>query len=243
MPDTFLDSVKLGFTTLSPLTYIALWRKLGDPNSQFNAFGKSFSVKDLQEKHVPIGLVRGLVAYSGSMMTGLLAYKAYLIKKAYDAAKTTKNTANLLQERLIGAATFVHSVKKIDALAHNHSAVRDGLQHAHTMKLILNGSLEENGEFKELIGMLQTNTFKGEASFFSFTGRVLAAYKHMQAHKAHFAAIMELVGELDAYLSLAKLVKKFKHERVAYCFVEYATGDTSYLNLQQFWNRRLTLQL
>jgi hypothetical protein len=240
MSPTVWGSIKYGLSLLNPIGYFQTYYQLGNPSSQTITFAGnqlnlppvgSDPAKDFARK-----VIRTLNFSGGTATTAMLVYKGYLIKKAIEAARLCKNTANLLQSRLIGAAAFVDGIKKIEVLGMHNDLLKIGLMSYTKIEPILRGSFVASPDFKALITMLQTNTFKGNASFFSYTGRVLSAYKHMQEHKDSLAAVLEIIGELDACLSIAKLVKKYEHERVGYCFVEYAEQDTPYVNMQDFWN-------
>jgi DNA mismatch repair ATPase MutS len=93
-----------------------------------------------------------------------------------------------------------------------------------------------NTEFAYLINLLQQDTFSGNASFFSFSGRVLVAHKLMEKHKNDFAGIIELIGELDACRSIAQIVKEFTNRSVHYCLADLYQADRPHMKLINFWN-------
>jgi hypothetical protein len=176
----------------------------------------------------------GVAAVGQAVFAGL---KAYNVHTALKAAALDRDAALALQERLIGVASFVRGLKKVEQLAQNNLTLREGLAGLEQMKAVLRGSFIKSKEFNELLTALQTNTFKGEASFFSLTGRVLSAYLKMQAQKEEIATMLEQLGELDAYLSMAKLYKKFSHhDRIAISFAEFISGSlVPYVKLVDFW--------
>jgi DNA mismatch repair ATPase MutS len=183
----------------------------------------------LHKKFVRIG-----TGINAVINTGMLAYQAYLTKKVINEATQTKNAINYLHSRLIGAGTFINAAKEITALGRNNQEIINGLAlYEELTKLFATHKTEQ---LDQLIALLQTNTFKGKASFFSWSGRVLAANKLMEAHKQEFAQAMLALGELDACLAIAKLIKKFENKRVGYCFVEFVEDETPYLKLEDYWN-------
>jgi len=94
-------------------------------------------------------------------------------------------------------------------------------------------------DMRELLEMLDTRTFKGNPSFFSHPGRILAANSLMSATKNEWARIFKAIGHIDAYMSIAKLIKKFKNQRVSYCFAEYVKSDSPYVYMEDFWNPQI----
>ncbi len=162
------------------------------------------------------------------------AYQVYIAKNAISSAIQQKNTINYLQARLIGIATLVNTAKSITQLAQHHQILEQGVTLFADLSELF--ASHENKQIDKLVKQLQKNTFKGNASFFSISGRVLAANKLMENNKQEFARSMLALGELDACLSIAKMMKEFQQKRVGYCFVEFIEHETPYLKLDDFWN-------
>jgi len=101
----------------------------------------------------------------------------------------------------------------------------------------LKNRIQQSSDLKTLVALLKTKTFKGNYSFFSNIGRILAAFEIAQETTDGFTGTMQAIGELDACLSIAKLYKQFQNNNNAtYCFVEYLDQDKPYLQLTDFWN-------
>lgn len=162
------------------------------------------------------------------------AYKAYQCKKAYDAAKQTKDAINFLQEKLIGMGNVVRSVQALQTLGTEHVAVAEGLLSWQHVADFFNSP--KNDDFAKLVTMLDSNTFTGESSFFSLSGRVLAAHELMKTQKNNFAGAIEVIGELDACVSVAKLYRQNINRRVGYCFADLQKTAAPYINIEGFWN-------
>lgn len=162
------------------------------------------------------------------------ALYGFLAKKTLDAAIQMKNAVNYLQTRLIGAATLVNTAKSVTALATEHRELTQGLTLFNEFAALF--APHQNKKFDKLVKQLQKNTFKGNASFFSISGRILTANKLMENNKQEFARSMLALGELDACLSIAKMMKEFQQKPAGYCFVEFIEHETPYLKLDDFWN-------
>ncbi len=164
----------------------------------------------------------------------IIAYKIHLIKGFISEATQTKNAINYLQTRLIDVATIVDVCKQLKDVATANGPMANGLLHFTDLEKLFDGSQKTN--FAKLIELLQANTFKNNASFFSLSGRVLAANRLMTNEKEQFAPALAALGEIDACLSVAKLYKKMRNERVGYCFVNFTETAKPVLDIQGFWN-------
>ncbi len=163
-----------------------------------------------------------------------IGLKAYTCKQAYNHAKQVKDAINFVQDRLIGIGSVVRSVSALENLKAQYPIVADGLASwQHTDELLHNSNADD---FTYLVDLLKEGTFEGDASFFSLSGRVLAAHKLMEQEKNKFAGAIELMGELDACLSVAKLYKQFEQRRVGYCFANLYQANHPHMKLQSFWN-------
>lgn len=176
----------------------------------------------------------------GFIITGLVTsggwnlFKVYLAYGSLRSMLDMQHTTNHIHRKLIGAARVVQAVDAINAQLSAHKATSAALG-------TLRAAMEEkaSANFKTLLGLLRTNTFKGNESVFSLSGRVKAAYTLIQEVKDELISFMKFVGEVDAYLSIAKLYKKYQHTPLAYSFVTFIEQDAPYIELQNFWNPML----
>lgn len=90
----------------------------------------------------------------------------------------------------------------------------------------------------QMSSALLTETFKGNPSFFSNKGRVIYTFNQMRQLRDHFTDTMKAIGQIDAYMAIAKLYKKHANNSNAkFCFVEYVDNATTpQITLQKFWN-------
>ncbi len=173
-----------------------------------------------------------LVGIGGTILAPYVIYLA--IPKLRDA----RNKANYIQRKLMCVAKVLNVFDELQNLLKDNSIATNALSSNATTK-----DSESTQDFNTLLGLLRTNTFKGNPSFFSWTGRVKAAYSLMQEHKTEFVKFMHFVGEVDAYLSIAKLYKKHPQTKNHYSFVTFANKNAPYIKVQQFWNPMLDAQV
>jgi hypothetical protein len=100
-----------------------------------------------------------------------------------------------------------------------------------------NNPTKRSGKLNKLLGMLNTNTFIGQPSFWSVTGRVLAAYELMKQVKDELAPVYAAAGELDMYVALAKLYNSREGKQARYCMVNFVENSTTpIIDAHNFWN-------
>ncbi len=183
----------------------------------------------LKEARALLGLRATTQIFTSFMMT---LNKIIALKSIVKNFKMTKDTLLQMQRHLMSVRKIVDVVKELDVLAQRYPAMNKGLV-TYANK---NSIATKKGEFGRLLQLLATPTFEGKPSFYSHMGNVLVANKLMGEHKDKLVGILELLGELDACLSIAKLIKKYSSERMHYCLVGYGAGQKPSINLTNFWN-------
>jgi len=166
----------------------------------------------------------------------LVALKLISIKKGVDAARYKKKNLRYVQKKQMAVASLVRGLKKIKMLGVQYPVLSNGLQRYTELENIFVLSDVYSQDFYRLVHNLQKKTFKGKPSFFSHAGRILATNTLMIQEKNTLVAGIQLLGELDACMSIAKLYKKFESERVGYCFAEYTQSSVPKVELASFWN-------
>ena len=87
-----------------------------------------------------------------------------------------------------------------------------------------------------LLKNLETKTFTGDPSLFSFTGRVVATYRIMHECKDKLIDVLGAVGELDMHMSIARLFKKHQNGTRTFCLPEYVDAPNPCISIEDFWN-------
>ncbi|MCX5925359.1 MAG: hypothetical protein NT124_03670 [Candidatus Dependentiae bacterium] len=174
-----------------------------------------------------------------AMKAAHYAWNMYFLSMQVPFIKFNKELLNCVQTQLIGAANYVNGAKQLYNLASKNSEIASNLESLKELKALVHRTKEHSPEFNELIELLGTDTFKGEASFFSMTGRVLRAYTLMNTEsvKKEFAGVVNAVGELDVYVALAHKINTTAPNEVRYSFVEFdTTSTTPYIKATGLWN-------
>ena len=174
--------------------------------------------------------------FYGGLAALLTAYQGYLTYTAYQDAKLKQDIANYLQSKLIAVASYLGAAKKLYELAQTDPALAalPGLQHIANL---FDPHALISSDLKHLMSLLDHNTFTGNASMFSITGRVLAAHQLMKKVKNELVSACAAASTFDVYFSTAKLFNKFENNRVIYSFAQYIVNTNApYVHVRAFWN-------
>lgn len=149
-----------------------------------------------------------------------------------------KRVSNYVQDHLIGAATCLNSMQKLYATLSVNEIFKNNCPALESLVTLNGYSTKHSDDFNTLIRRLETNTFKGEASFFSLTGRILSTYHLLQDEKvrSEFTPALNALGELDVLVSIALKIKEQNKLGVHYCFAEFANKNQPHINATNFWN-------
>jgi len=142
-------------------------------------------------------------------------------------------TMSFLQERLMGVAEYVHVLHELYDLSQEYPVLAQALPIASVYNNLIQ---HESKEVRELVAMLETHTFEGNASFFSRSGRILAAYTLMNNVKDEFVESLQLLGDVDACTALSKVYTMHQGCRVGYAFAHYEQADVPHIKVEDFWN-------
>jgi DNA mismatch repair protein MutS len=172
-------------------------------------------LKDIFEKADVTWTTKAMLFGGLGALLGIAAYMAY---SGINEAKLENNITTYIQERLIGVATTVRAMKEIAHITKSNEVLSQYISTKEINKLE-----KKTAQLTKLIKLLMTKTFTGKASFFSLSGRVLAAYKIMNEVKNQITPAFEELGLIDAHYSCAQLMNKFKESNNTYCYPKYIT--------------------
>ncbi len=156
---------------------------------------------------------------------------------SWDTVKANRIGLAALQAKLIAVAHYVSALKNFEDIFKRNPLLTEKLPATRTLEHILHELPEVSTDFKKLVDNLCTDTFKGEPSFFSSAGRILATFKIMNEQKDQLSSAFVALGEVDAYLAIAALYKEGQERKNGWCFAEYISHATEpSLEIEEFWN-------
>ena len=156
------------------------------------------------------------------------------------AIKQEANAILNMQERLIGASSYLTSVNNLANTLSKNSIIN---QHMPELKQVLHefaDGIQKSSDFNKLNTLLAKSTFdKSKPSVLSSPGNILMAYKHFMKESVRFeyGDIKNILGELDVYVALAQKIKEHQNSNAPFCFVQFVpTSDKPVINAVDFWN-------
>lgn len=106
----------------------------------------------------------------------------------------------------------------------------------HGLKTFFEERIVHSAALQEFLEMLSSETFEEDFSLFSHKGRIVRAFGLMLELKQDFTQLAAAIGKLDAYCSLAKLIKEFENKRVQFCFADYVQATSPQLTITDVWH-------
>ncbi len=156
---------------------------------------------------------------------------------ALEQLKVSFTTMLCLQAKLIHIAKFFNAMHAISLLIMNNDVLFSLVKSIEPLLYVLKVLPVELPDVQKLLDLLVTNTFKGETSLLSRMGRVLAAYKLIHEYKDQCIDGIQAVGEIDAYMSTARLYKEGEGRANSWCFPVYKEyAEAPSLEIKDFWN-------
>ncbi len=177
------------------------------------------------------------LAYSGAV---LFAIAALAIPYFYTIPKAAKFNAvsSKIQKKLIGSSSYLRTLTAIckDARGKNIDKLLPPLKNFAAASSF-------QAEAKQLETLLSLRTFTGSPSKFSDHGAIAVAYKLMLTAKHNLIKAIQGAGQLDAYLSLAKIYKVHEENPQApFCFAQFIAKEKPQIIAENFWSPTLNNQ-
>lgn len=129
---------------------------------------------------------------------------------------------------LISLSLYLNSIYKIYELTRNNPGLMAAVDN---FELIENVALNKNlnSNFEQLLKVLTSSSFIKKPSKFYRVGNILAAYNLVNICKDELLNLFKTVGQIDAYLSISKLVKNQE-----FCFAKYIDSASPFVSIDGF---------
>lgn len=175
------------------------------------------------------------IATGSALLTALYTWLPTAEQYAHVTANI--NMDLYIQKKMMLVTKFFRNTKKLLKLFAQYPELEIICPGARQIKDWYTNVIQEDGELNNLMSMLQTDTFKGRVSFFSYQGRVLAAFRILHTIKEKIAPLLAGLAEVDAYRSLAELYIIHQNMPVHFCFAEYQEEHNGmpYIAMKHFW--------
>ena len=157
----------------------------------------------------------------------------------YKEIKNSFNLNNMMQEKLRYTATYINSVRNIIKLSKENPTISLLVPSISTFEEKVESLLEKSDEVNHLFNLLESKTFNNKKSWITnfANGEIWSAYRIMHEVKNLLIGMVLAVGELDVYMSIARLYKEFENRRVKFCFPVFDLDSSSpAIQAKEFWN-------
>lgn len=157
------------------------------------------------------------------------AYKKLLnIRKIIDTADQIKKNIDQ-NPQLKELVIFLKSTKKsID------------LEEFNIIENHFNKLDKEKSLFESALKNLRSSTFQQDKApvlyLYLLKGQILSTAYLIAKTQNRLINFVKSIGQIDAYISIAKLYKEFTNNSAQYCFPKYLNQEKSQIELQEFWS-------
>ena len=145
-----------------------------------------------------------------------------------------------VRKKMYNVSEFVFSMDDLAKRCAQSSILSGGIDSFSDNGNILDVLCQKHSGLKTVVGHLKSSSVRYTGyltHFITPVGRALASYKMMKKEGHNFAAFLDFVGELDAYLSMAKWYKKsLKSNNAKVCFAQFIKADMPSLSIAGMWN-------
>ena len=192
-------------------------------NNQWGNIDRTVALCEFGGKHLSVAFGFWTVLHSFS----------FYQKRFVDLLKTYETA----QHQLVMVRKFIYeTLLKVKGIAFAYPVLGENIESIGVIDRLLNDSKNDMSELSDLMETLKTDSFEEKSSFLkSFRGSVLRAYRLLDKVKNSFVGAFELMGEIDAYLSLAKLYRS-STERAPFCFAKFRNSAVPSVRLEGYWN-------
>ena len=185
-----------------------------------------------QEKDISSAPMAAAVGYSLLNLPAVLSHTGAIVGMVQALMS--------MQERLIHVATFIRSGQQLIQLMHKNPAIAASLPGLKEELARLVDGIGTSKKFYYLNQLLRKSTFdEGAPSVWSSPGNIMVAYKYIteKLTRQEYASTMNMLGDLDAYVALAKKMYEQKDEQATFCFAQFKPyAKQPMIEAVDFWN-------
>ena len=160
---------------------------------------------------------------------------ALAIKEDYEWARDNITLDKCLQKKMMYIAQFFKNIISLSHIISKHPILVELCPAAKDIQLFMQTEFL-TPDMQRLFSFFTSSTLSGHVSPFSVQGRVLAAFKLVYDLKEKLEPLLLAIGEIDAYMSCARLYKEYKEKRVQFCFTQYKVDNQPSIIMTDFFN-------
>lgn len=177
-------------------------------------------------------------------------YSGLSIKEWFDWTRSQFAVESCLHIKLIHTARVVDAIKKFHVALNGHQAIKNSLTLADKITRFLETKKDSSDikRLKDFASQLHHKSIPDYSKLPSLAwyslistlslskGRIFVNYLLMNENKECFEDSLAAIGEIDMYVSLAKLYKESQNRNAKYSFVQFKESLTPTIEIEDFWN-------
>jgi len=138
-----------------------------------------------------------------------------------------------LQNKISSIAKIIQELKKINSLV-NCDPVFENCYAIKQIKRFLMKK-EISKDLEELLCLLESSTFEKKSSWRFSRGRLLHTHRMLQEIKNELIPLLQHLGILCGYRTVADLYKDHQTKKVKYCFITFVDAEKPLIKLKNAW--------
>ncbi len=160
----------------------------------------------------------------------------FTILKIAGNEKTKWETLKIAHKKLKHAATAINSLIKIQKVVNSNKLLDEQMICFDNVDYLFEEISSNSLEFDNLLSTLTSPSFAKDKNFILFSrGKILSAAYLMAKTQNRLIDILQVLGQVDTYLSIAKLYKEHQNKSAKFCFANYIQQDKPYICQKDFW--------
>lgn len=161
------------------------------------------------------------------------AWALYQIRTLWSQTAQINSIYTHYQTRLMGMSKVISGLTKLAEIART-SGMTEFYSLTGDITQLINHPT--NSDLQSLIAKLQTNTFKGNPSFFSMKPRILTAQKLMEEQKECFVNPLKEAALIGLLASATKFYIRHQNAGQPVCLADITNDAQPHIELRNFWN-------
>jgi len=202
------------------------------------------SHKSAKHHHHPDPATTTVTLYNAYNIVHLLIH-CLGVKELIGHVYQKVNLIKELQKKLIATSKCIKSLQNIRTIVASHQKIHKSLPNYNNLEKLFTKTSDNQTEsdvsekFAQLCTLLSQNTFTGTSSWLSNYGAILSANNMIKDVQKELKDGLKAFGEVDAYMSIAKLYKQTQDSELKYSYASYITNPdlkAPAVAAEGFWN-------
>lgn len=155
------------------------------------------------------------------------------IKSSVASVRNTSASITALHQHLKNIKSLLNDAEHLGSLIKDKNNL---LAMRYKQSLNIKNNPKNSPEFKEFLKELATTTFDQECSTWLYSrGRVLRVHDLLKKTKNELSACLRAIGEIDAFLSIATMIKSSANSTTPWTFVEFEQSEKPLAIFNNCW--------